>query len=596
MGSGRARRPPGNRLRTMVEPKVVDRQPSASDRQTDGAQELRRLFLAESLHDAFAMGQRLLAHASGADGAAGDPRDVAGAAIWLARIARRQERFDEALRNANIALTAALACGDAGLECTARVQQARVLSAIGQTEEALDDSYAALRAGARTGAPRFEAVALEALADVQWSMAQWEDALASFTRMLEVARACGDIELECTAHGGLGGVHHYLSGQPAGGAPLTQEAAAHFQSAAREALEFQRCARQIGDGYNLRTASINHAVALLALGDTVGARAALEHLLAEIGDTSSGVYALALKNLGDTDFEEGHRDAALARYRAALLASEQQAQPQPELAMVCCEALVTASEAVGDLGAALDYHRRFHALYVQTASNTAQAHARAMAVRFDTEQARTAATTQRARAERLESSYSSLSLETDRLSQMSRQDALTGIGNRRHFDQALQSFGEGANLARRCSLALLDIDHFKRVNDQCSHQIGDAVLRRIGAILAANSRRGDVAARYGGEEFALIFADLDHAAALTVCERVRAAIENEDWGALHPLLRVTISIGLAHHAEGEPPALPQEMLALADRRLYAAKQAGRNRVVDFGSEKRHADAPPTDTA
>jgi len=578
----------------MDEPTAVDREPSASVRPTDGVEALRRLFLAEALPDAFAMGQRLLERAFGSGDTAGDARDVAEVAIWLARIARRQERFDEALRNANIALTAALACADAALECMARVQQARVLSAIGQVREALDDSYAAMRAGARTGEPRFEAVGLEALADVQWSMAQWADALASYTRMLEVAQACGDVELECTAHGGLGGVHHYLSGQPNGVAALTPEAVAHFQVAAREALEFQRCARLVGDGYNARAASVNHAVALLALGDTVGARIALERLLAENSDASPGVRAIALKNLGDTDFQEGLHDAALARFRAALLASEQ--QQQPEFTMVCCEALVAASEAAGDLAAALDYHRRFHALYVQTASHTAQAHARAMAVKFDTEQAQTAATAQRARAERLESSYSSLSLEADRLAVMSRQDALTGIGNRRHFDQALQAFEEEKNPGRRCSLALLDIDHFKHVNDQCSHQVGDAVLRRIGAILAVSSRRGDVAARYGGEEFALIFTDIDRALALAVCERVRAAVENEDWRGLHPLLQVTISIGLAHQPEGVPLTPVQEMLALADRRLYAAKQGGRNRVVDFGSETHGRDQPSNGAA
>ena len=250
--------------------------------------------------------------------------------------------------------------------------------------------------------------------------------------------------------------------------------------------------------------------------------------------------------------------------------------------MECCRALSAACEKVGDLASALAYHRRFHELYVQLASASSQARARAMAVKYDTDKAHAVAAAQRVRADRLESRQSSLAIEAQKLMRLSLEDALTGIGNRRRFDQALQAESDNADPGRRCSVALLDIDHFKRVNDECSHQVGDAVLRRIGAILASNSRRDDIPARYGGEEFALILTGLDRAAAREVCERVRLAVEAEDWRALHPLLRVTISIGLAHQPSTSGVSDLHALLTLADRRLYAAKEGGRNRVVDLG--------------
>lgn len=546
-----------------------------------GVADVRRLFLSGDLAEAVARGRRVLGVAFGlaANGQAQDPQTVTDVTTLLARISRRQEQFDEALRWVQIALTAVQTDPDPARECLARVQHARILSSLGQTEQAVEESYLALRAAALAGAPQSEAAALEALADVQWSMAQWDDALASYNRMLELANACGNVELQMVAHGGLGGVNHHLADRAAS-AGQPDAARRHYQIAGAKALEFMRCAGELGDVYSEQTAAQNHAIVLLAQGDTVSARAGLERLLLQTCNSGSSVKALTLKNLADVDFEEGRFDAAIVRGRDALAASE--TLNQPHLCMDCCSALATACEKAGDLASALAYHRRFHELYVQVASESSQAKARAMAVKYDTDKANAVAAAQRVRADRLESRQSSLAIEAEKLARLSLEDALTGIGNRRRFDQALQAESECADPARRCSLALLDIDHFKRVNDECSHQVGDEVLRRIGAILAANSRRDDIPARYGGEEFALILAGLDRAAARQVCERVRLAVETEDWRSLHPLLRVTISIGLAHQPVVSAVSDLQVLLALADRRLYAAKEGGRNRVVDQG--------------
>lgn len=167
-----------------------------------------------------------------------------------------------------------------------------------------------------------------------------------------------------------------------------------------------------------------------------------------------------------------------------------------------------------------------------------------------------------------------------RLSEEAANDVLTGIANRRSFDTAI-----GRDLARAdraktsVTLALVDIDRFKEVNDTYGHQVGDDVLRAVAAALNATLRTGDIVARYGGEEFAIIFPGTDLPAALLACERLRGAVEEVVCERPGGTVRVTASFGVAHVqgpgcAQGAP-----ELLQRADAALYRAKKQGRNRVV-----------------
>lgn len=160
-------------------------------------------------------------------------------------------------------------------------------------------------------------------------------------------------------------------------------------------------------------------------------------------------------------------------------------------------------------------------------------------------------------------------------------DELTGLPNRRAFDLALAS--ELRRAARdHTSLAVLmvDVDHFKRVNDRFGHGVGDVVLARIAKEISRSIRRpGDFAARYGGEEFTVILPATEAGGASFIAERMRLAIASMDPCPIEPGLgKVTVSIGIA---TGSVPAssLGAELLTRADRALYEAKGAGRNRVV-----------------
>jgi diguanylate cyclase (GGDEF)-like protein len=164
------------------------------------------------------------------------------------------------------------------------------------------------------------------------------------------------------------------------------------------------------------------------------------------------------------------------------------------------------------------------------------------------------------------------------LYESSTKDALTGAYNRRHFDERLRA--ELAFATRhRCELSLLilDIDHFKRINDTCGHLAGDAVLKHVAHTITKQIRGEDFFARYGGEEFALILRGISAKDALRAADRIRAVVGVMTTSYEGRLIPATISIGVASLAEC-PERAPADMIALADARLYEAKRAGRNRV------------------
>jgi diguanylate cyclase (GGDEF)-like protein len=170
------------------------------------------------------------------------------------------------------------------------------------------------------------------------------------------------------------------------------------------------------------------------------------------------------------------------------------------------------------------------------------------------------------------------SLQLERLAE---QDTLTGLYNRRHADGFLgREIAHAARDGHPLGIALADIDHFKQINDEHSHGVGDRVLERVARIFAGRMRESDLVARYGGEEFLFCFAGSDETEAARRCEDLRAAVEGEDWARLSPGLRVTLSIGLAMlRDEADATAV----LSRADTCLYQAKRLGRNRVVTSAS-------------
>ena len=165
------------------------------------------------------------------------------------------------------------------------------------------------------------------------------------------------------------------------------------------------------------------------------------------------------------------------------------------------------------------------------------------------------------------------------------QDGLTGIGNRRHFDECLAAEVRRARRMRsQVALLMIDVDHFKAFNDRFGHPQGDACLRNVaGAIAALATRPGDLVARYGGEEFAVLLPDTDLAGAVALGEAIRVAVAGLHRGHCTPGNLVTISVGGAALRPGREDDAGAALVQAADAALYEAKVGGRNRVCRAGA-------------
>ncbi|MEV4636687.1 diguanylate cyclase [Actinoplanes sp. NPDC049548] len=213
--------------------------------------------------------------------------------------------------------------------------------------------------------------------------------------------------------------------------------------------------------------------------------------------------------------------------------------------------------ATGRFREAYEEHRAFHTAASALHSAQRDARARALQAVFEATEARRA---------------------SEHFREMAHRDALTGLYNRRYVNDRLPAL-LGEALARRAplSLAILDLDHFKRVNDTLSHSTGDIVLQQVAKLLHEAAIGPMIAARMGGEEFLLIMPGLAHEEAVERCERLRLRIRAHAWEPITGAMPVTTSIGVTTSDDGR--GSPSSLLSLADRNLYVAKREGRDRVV-----------------
>jgi len=175
-----------------------------------------------------------------------------------------------------------------------------------------------------------------------------------------------------------------------------------------------------------------------------------------------------------------------------------------------------------------------------------------------------------------------LNQQKQELHQAAITDRLTGLHNRAYLmDQLSREFSNSRRYGRPLSCLLLDIDHFKSVNDRHGHLVGDAVLRHTAQLLSRGLRRGDVLARYGGEEFVLLLPGTPAASAQALAESLRASVAQAVWAQGELSLQLTLSIGVADNL-ADQTADETALLRHADAALYAAKHQGRNRVVVHG--------------
>lgn len=171
-------------------------------------------------------------------------------------------------------------------------------------------------------------------------------------------------------------------------------------------------------------------------------------------------------------------------------------------------------------------------------------------------------------------------LRLEQVTEEAEHDGLTGLNNRQHFDRRLhEEWQRHQRLGQPFSLLMLDLDHFKDLNDAYGHLTGDRALAAVGRLLAASLRQSDFPARFGGEEFVIILPHTEGPRARLLAERLRQALAKEPI-AVHDgsAVRLTASFGVATSAPGQT-GTPEELLHLADQALYRAKANGRNQVA-----------------
>lgn len=384
---------------------------------------------------------------------------------------------------------------------------------LGQLDEAARYAQEALALARAQGDVRTETAALFNLGLDRLAQGQLDEAEALFHETVALGRRAGLARRVVWGLQGLGQLHT-RAGRPAQALAPLQEALALCQSGQLRAEEVA-CWLRLGQ-----------AQAALAPGaaDPAGGCSAALHSLHQALDGALSIGHLI--------------DQAEAR-----------------------RALADAYEGAGRPAEALAQLRAHLALRDGHEHERSRQRAELLAARFGAEERRR--------------EYERLQAHARTLEEDVRLDALTGLINRRGLDAELQAaLVRAQRTGAPLCLAMLDLDHFKQVNDTHTHAVGDEVLRVAAALFQSATRVGDLVARFGGEEFVVVLPDTPLEAAGPMLERLRARIEGHAWPDLRPQLAVTVSVGLVQAGEGGADAL----LAAADASLYAAKRAGRNRV------------------
>lgn len=334
----------------------------------------------------------------------------------------------------------------------------------------------------------------------------------------------------------------------------------------------------------------------------ITARDAAERALQLLDQFENPLYRVAVVgNLGEVLIYQGELDAAERQLRTALAAAERigatahrdrvrasigawlVASDRPEEALDWLERLVAD---LGDDGPHSTRIRAHHAAYLAARALGRTDAALAHHETYERLERRRTMNQLRSQSEMFVTK-SEAQAEVDRHRYSAERDPLTGLGNRRHLSRTFRHLVPADGAAQPFSLAMVDVDHFKSVNDELGHALGDVVLVEVARVMLDEAGELDVVVRYGGEEIVIVMPGASVVEAEHRCERLRARIEAHTWPGIPDGRRLTVSIGVA----GAPPCGPDLVVGAADRAMYSAKRAGRN-LVRVASADDMRDATP----
>jgi diguanylate cyclase (GGDEF)-like protein len=514
------------------------------------------------------------------------PSQAARRAEVLALLAHQYPRLGKltsSARCATEALTLAERLNDDGLRADALTSQCYVYAQLLMGREALESGMRALSAARRLADPVREAWALNRVAAAYCSLENPTQACASVQQAMEIA-ALGDsqeVRFSCCNNLAYFWLRRVDEAKTLGGdSAMLAAALANARRTAERALDL---AREAGSPFQVAVALSNLVNALLA-GDLLDDAMPLLNEFGHIAHDNA-YRSLAIEADAQRAVFLGRKGSPLqaAQMLEALLHAS--SEPPPQLRRLLLRSLYETYKASAQYRQALAALEELVALDRQIARDNLVLQTEVILIRDQVEQAQARADSavadarrERARAAHLESEQQRLREHAMALDRAAHEDVLTGLHNRRHAEFALPLLIEGARVAGQViSVAALDVDHFKKINDTHGHAVGDAVLQQLAQLLRHRLRSADLLARIGGEEFVAVLVGIAAPQAAEICERLRLAVVEHDWAAITPGLVVRISVGIAG---GSPQQhLPGDtLLHRADRALYAAKRGGRNRV------------------
>ena len=493
--------------------------------------------------------------------------------IWI-KFHQGQHAAAEAVATDAIDLCCALE--DPVRESVARAYHARVLCEGHDLVKAADEATAAVRIARSTDEALPQSIALTMLAIICSPLGINDAGIDLAREAIALAEQSGDSEALAHALINDGSIHaDYLYRLGSG---TEAEKTGFLEHAIRQSERACRLAAAHDDGEMCRLAGFNLIEFLLMAGRPEQAEAVMRETMLHPENASArgAIHLMHVNNL--LQIARGDLAGGIASLRRAIEAYI--AYPFIELAVFSSDYLARALAQAGDFKSAYHEQQRFQALSQQLGDKRSGGHLRSALMRDQVDELRAAIAVERERIASLTKVHADLQAEAEQLLKASLEDPLTGIGNRRRMKAVTAELN---STQTPYAMSILDLDHFKSINDRFSHLVGDAVIKTVGSmmhrILSDHLTMAGFAIRLGGEEFCAILMTENTREAQAFCEEVRTSLEAYDWDSIATGLRVTASIGLA--MSGEAPD-DHARMALADARLYRAKRGGRNRIVSDG--------------
>jgi diguanylate cyclase (GGDEF)-like protein len=428
-------------------------------------------------------------------------------------------------------------------------------STLGLAEDALENWQHALELCVVHPDPELSDLILSNLATIYTDKGNFEQALALYNECLPGVRARGNLEDEANLLNSIASTYvHYSEHDPSRRKHYLEQAKGTLEAS----LALYRQIEEPADEVYAWSTLVEWSIAAGELDIALEVLPRVIEQCRRVGQV--GLEGSLWVHWGEVCQAQGDFDTALLHLNRGLASTQATAMRSQEF-----EAQLKLSqlhERMGNYLQALEHHKCYYALSESLRSEQVLRKMQVFQMRHEQVKSRQEADFQRRRVMELE--------------ELSQRDQLTGLYNRRYLEvEAAAQVSQALANKSPLSIVLVDVDHFKRINDTFSHHVGDKVLRTLAHLLEKERLEREFCVRYGGEEFVVVLPGLDLDQTLERCEDLRRQIETFDWDQIAPGLRLTVSIGFCNDLILNNH---EEMLHCADFFLYEAKRAGRNRV------------------